>query len=64
MVTDSRGTDFGADDQFGSALAIGDFNDDGADDVAIGVPDESPGGAVRVMYGSTDGLTGSGADQA
>jgi hypothetical protein len=43
-------------DYFGSALTVGDFNDDGCDDLAIGV-DESIGslsaaGAVNVLYGS------------
>ncbi len=46
-----------AGDEFGSALAVGDFNDDGVDDLAIGVPLESVGdiiaaGAVQVLYGS------------
>jgi hypothetical protein len=54
-----------ANDQFGSALAAGDFNRDGRDDLAIGVNDESVGsfnkaGAVNVIYGSQSGLTGSG----
>jgi len=48
-------------DQFGSALAVGDFDDDGFDDVVIGVPEESvngqPGaGAIHVMYGSAIGI--------
>ena len=50
------------DDLFGLALASGDFNEDGFDDLAIGVPNESIGdvtiaGAVNVLYGSVDGLT-------
>ncbi|MDP9394504.1 MAG: hypothetical protein M3Q27_09765 [Actinomycetota bacterium] len=55
-------------DGFGSALAIGDFNDDGRGDLAIGVPREHvPGapcwedpcwhGAVNVLYGTGSGLT-------
>jgi hypothetical protein len=52
-------------DYFGWSLAAGDFNDDGADDLAIGVPYESIGGnaragAVNVIYGSTSGLTATG----
>ncbi len=48
-------------DQFGYALAVGDFNDDGKDDLAVGVPFEDTGfatdnGAVHVFYGSVDGL--------
>jgi FG-GAP repeat len=50
-----------ADDRFGSALAVGDFNNDGFDDVAIGVPKEDTGatddGAVSVVYGSASGLS-------
>ena len=42
-----------------------DFNNDGADDLAIGVPDEAVGtvpgaGGVNVLYGSAAKLTGSG----
>lgn len=50
-------------DEFGAALATGDFNRDGADDLAIGVPGEAVGsagtgaGAVSVIYGSLTGLT-------
>ncbi len=46
---------------FGSALATGDFNADGYDDLAIGVPEQNvvgeDAGAVNVIYGSSDGLT-------
>ena len=51
-------------DGFGSALAAGDFNGDGFDDVAVGVPSEGIGdpvitlaGAVNVLYGSAGGLS-------
>jgi FG-GAP repeat len=57
-------------DGFGSALAVGDFNRDGVDDLAIGAPGEAIGsrgaaGLVVVLYGddggpSAAGLTGSG----
>ena len=54
-----------ASDQFGFALACGDFNGDGQDDLAIGVPREDIGaisdaGAVNVIYGSAAGLTAAG----
>jgi hypothetical protein len=53
------GTPEGTDD-FGAALAAGDFNGDGFDDLAIGVPGEPAGaplaGAVVVLYGSNTGL--------
>lgn len=49
-------------DQFGYALAAGDFDGDGYDDLAIGVPFEDKGdevntGAVNIIYGSANGLT-------
>ncbi|WP_420454550.1 FG-GAP repeat protein [Rubrivirga sp.] len=47
-------------DRFGDALAAGDFNGDGFEDLAIGVPNEdldgvSNAGAVHVMYGGNGG---------
>jgi FG-GAP repeat len=42
---------------FGTALATGDFNHDGFADLAIGAPNEAPGGAVNVIYGSPAGLS-------
>lgn len=52
-------------DRFGSVLAAGDFNDDGCDDLAVGVPFEDVAGtvnagAVNLIYGSPDGLSGDG----
>lgn len=50
-----------AGDRFGKALAVGDFNDDGHSDLAIGVPGENDGaGAVNVLLGGASGLTESG----
>ena len=54
-----------AGDLFGSSLACGDFDGDGFDDLAVGVPGEDigavvDGGAVNVFYGSASGLTASG----
>jgi len=44
-------------DAFGASFACGDFNGDGVDDLAIGVPREDVGandaGAVNVIYGRT-----------
>ena len=47
-------------DGFGSALTSGDFNGDGADDLAIGVPREDDGaidraGMVQIVYGLLGG---------
>jgi hypothetical protein len=52
-------------DSFGRALAAGDFDGDGYDDLVIGVPYEDLGsnqdaGAVNVIYGSASGLTAGG----
>jgi FG-GAP repeat len=56
-----------AGDRFGSALAVGDINDDGWDDVAIGVAHERVGsrtdaGSVTVLFGTSDGLSAAGAE--
>lgn len=49
-------------DFFGRALAAGDFNGDGYDDLAVGIPGEDIGstmdaGGMMVLYGSAGGLT-------
>jgi len=48
-------------DEFGSALTVGDFNADGFDDAAIGIPSEDLGaavdfGQVLISFGSINGL--------
>ena len=40
---------------FGSALALGDFNDDGYADIAIGAPGQT--GSVYAIYGSSGGIS-------
>jgi len=56
-------------DLFGSSLSSGDYNGDGKDDLAVGVPSESIAveegigsreGAVNVIYGSSSGLSATG----
>src|SRR3954451_21102476 len=49
-------------DRFGSALAAGDLDHDGYDDLAIGAPGDAGGtGAVTILRGSPTGLTTAGA---
>jgi hypothetical protein len=51
-----------AGDHFGEALAVGDFDADGYDDLAVGVPDEDGWGQVTVLFGSAAGLSSVGAE--
>ncbi|MFF7967387.1 FG-GAP repeat domain-containing protein [Streptomyces sp. NPDC007903] len=69
LSQDTPGVPGGAEigDNFGSSLAYGDFNGDGYDDLAVGVPHEKLGsdtnaGAVALLWGSKSGLTGKSAE--
>jgi hypothetical protein len=60
---DSAGMGGGAesDDQFGASLAVGDWNGDEFDDLAIGVPGEDDSeGQLQVVFGGPVGLTSAG----
>jgi hypothetical protein len=59
----------GTGDEFGWALAVGDFGPDGTADLAVGVPNEDiekfgfdtlSGGGVNILLGSSSGLTTTG----
>ncbi len=66
---DSAGIDDSANlqDRFGAALAVGDFDNDGLDDVATSVPGENFGSfapaAVHILFGSAGGLGATGRNQ-
>jgi hypothetical protein len=59
---DNAASEYG--DGFGNTLAAGDFNGDGKDDLAIGVPFENFAvincGAINILYGADGGLTAAG----
>jgi hypothetical protein len=63
--TPGIGSDLEDSDNWGRHLAVGDLNGDGIDDLAVGDPEEDVGhldgaGAVHVLFGTPDGLTGTG----
>ncbi|MFC7480242.1 M4 family metallopeptidase [Luedemannella flava] len=68
MSQDSSGVPGAAEanDLFGAALAVGDFNRDGYADLAVGAPGEAisgtgaGAGAVTILKGSSGGITASG----
>lgn len=65
--TEGVGGSTAADDAFGAAVAAGDFDGDGYDDLAVGVPGDDVGGrsdagSVNVLYGSASGLTAAGSE--
>jgi hypothetical protein len=50
-----------ANDRFGSALSVGDFDNDGSYDLAIGIPGRTGGsGSTLVLYGTASGLSATG----
>jgi hypothetical protein len=54
-----------ANERLGHALAVGDFDHDGFADLAIGIPGEdvdaiADAGAIQILYGSANRLTGAG----
>ena len=62
LTQESAGETSEIDEWFGWSLAVGDFDDDGRDDLAVGVPGEdSSQGMVCYFYGSNAGLSATGA---
>lgn len=57
---DTSGIDGSAEgqDQFGSSLAVGNFDGDAYADLAVGVVGEDDVGAVQILFGSATGLNG------
>ncbi len=59
ITQETVGLEGAAGDEFGAALAAADVNGDGFTDVAVGIPGEDEAaGAVTLLLGGEDGLTG------
>lgn len=65
LSENTPGVDGGAGlfDFFGRSLAAGDFDGDGFDDLAIGSDAAFDGGSVFVLFGTSEGLTGTGSQR-
>jgi len=66
LMPSALGVSIQAGDEFGAAFAVGDFDGDSFDDLAIGLPGRTisgltDAGAVLIVYGSLTGLNGAGA---
>lgn len=62
--TEGVGGEADAGDHFGFSVAVADFDGDGYDDLAAGVPGEdvegeAEAGSVQILWGSADGIAGS-----